>query len=236
MPGLIGGSCKQLQSSCACRQLCSLRGSPGAALPPSGRPSPPCAAARTLASYFCSCRISGAMYRGEPHSVSASPCGSSAFANPKSAILSSGRPLVSLSSRFWGLRSRCVGGVGGRGRWGCEGAGLGGRCGKRAAGRPAASMRQPAPCGPAAGMLQHTVQPACRPAHRGTHMYDIVPPQLPQPRGQLGGQVARGGLADAAVAADVGPQIATRAVFQHQIDAVALLRGGAGEVGRQAAR
>jgi len=29
----------------------------------------------TLASYFCSCMISGAMYSGEPHKVSARPLG-----------------------------------------------------------------------------------------------------------------------------------------------------------------
>jgi hypothetical protein len=55
---------------------------------------------RTLASYLWNCRISGAMYSGEPHSVSASPCGARDRAKPKSAIFSSGVELLSLSSRF----------------------------------------------------------------------------------------------------------------------------------------
>lgn len=50
------------------------------------------------------------MYRGEPHRVSASPWGASERAKPKSAILSSGVELLSLSSRFCGFRSRCSSG------------------------------------------------------------------------------------------------------------------------------
>lgn len=55
---------------------------------------------RTFASYLWNCSISGAMYSGEPHSVSASPWGARERAKPKSAILSSGVELLSLSNRF----------------------------------------------------------------------------------------------------------------------------------------
>ena len=60
-----------------------------------------------LASYFWNCSISGAIYRGEPHSVSASPAGCKLRANPKSAIFSKDPAPEEHSSRFWGLRSLC---------------------------------------------------------------------------------------------------------------------------------
>ena len=60
-----------------------------------------------LASYFWKLRISGAMYRGEPHSVSARPWGCRGRAKPKSAIFKTAPGAWEDSSRFWGLRSLC---------------------------------------------------------------------------------------------------------------------------------
>ena len=61
-----------------------------------------------LASYLWNCRISGAMYSGDPHSVSARPWGCRLRAKPKSAILSSFSPASLVdSSRFCGFRSLC---------------------------------------------------------------------------------------------------------------------------------
>ena len=51
------------------------------------------------------CRISGAMYRGEPQRVSARPCGCRARAKPKSPILRTPPAPGLLSSRFCGFRS-----------------------------------------------------------------------------------------------------------------------------------
>ncbi len=59
-----------------------------------------------LALYLWNCKISGAMYRGDPHKVSARPCGCRLRAKPKSAIFSSAPDFVVDSRRFCGLRSR----------------------------------------------------------------------------------------------------------------------------------
>ena len=54
------------------------------------------------------CRISGAMYSGDPHSVSAKPCGCSARAKPKSPIFSTAPAPGLLSNRFCGFKSLCA--------------------------------------------------------------------------------------------------------------------------------
>mmetsp|Transcript_54687 Transcript_54687/g.127923 ORF Transcript_54687/g.127923 Transcript_54687/m.127923 type:complete len:284 (-) Transcript_54687:419-1270(-) len=56
---------------------------------------------------YSSCRkISGAMYNGEPQTVSAISCGCRARAKPKSAIFKTGAPSPLLKSMFCGFKSR----------------------------------------------------------------------------------------------------------------------------------
>lgn len=59
-----------------------------------------------FASYFWSCIISGAMYNGEPQSVSARPLGCKDLANPKSAIFKVERSSFEDKRRFCRIETK----------------------------------------------------------------------------------------------------------------------------------
>lgn len=152
------------------------------------------------------------MYRGEPHRVSASPCGCRLRAKPKSAIFSSAPVLVVDSRRFCGFRSLCR--------------------------QPAASVQSSLLDYPMCTVVlnrklfkKHPYH-ACRVSSmlsgisrcgRDAYVDQISRPELAQASSKLAEQGTCRGLRDALVSTYVFGQVAPRAVFHHQVHAVSHL-------------